>query len=153
MAISQQLSAARAQVDTMQSRLMSGSTELSNDPSDPDLQILATLKEKLSTSQSAIESAKGVIGSNNPKMVSELANLASIRKQVEDATEKMRQHLKERIAVTQDQIAALEKEQTQAQKTLITVQGQRSRLAELQHDVTSAPISSTRAKMRRKRQS
>ena len=134
MAISQ-LSAARAQVDAMQSRLMSGSTELSNDPSDPDLQILATLKEKLSTSQSAIEASKGVIGSNNPKMVSELANLASIRKQVDDATEKMRQHLKERIAVTQDQIAALEKEQTQAQKTLITVQGQRSRLAELQHDV------------------
>ena len=98
MAISQQLSAARAQVDTMQSRLMSGSTELSNDPSDPDLQILATLKEKLSTSQSAIEASKGVIGSNNPKMVSELANLASIRKQVGDATERMRQHLKERIA-------------------------------------------------------
>ena len=47
----------------------------------------------------------------------------------------MRQHLKERIGVTQDQIAALEKEQAQAQKTLITVQGQRSRLAELQHDV------------------
>ena len=135
MAISQQLSAARAQVDTMQSRLMSGSTELSNDPSDPDLQILATLKEKLSTSQSAIEASKGVIGSNNPKMVSELANLASIRKQVGDATERMRQHLKERIGVTQDQIAALEKEQLQAQKTLITVQGQRSRLAELQHDV------------------
>ena len=76
-----------------------------------------------------------MIGSNNAKMVSELANLASIRKQVGDATERMRQHLKERIAVTQDQIAALEKEQLQAQKTLITVQGQRSRLAELQHDV------------------
>lgn len=118
MAISQQLSAARAQVDTMQSRLMSGSTELSNDPSDPDLQILANLKEKLSTSQSAIEASKGVIGSNNPKMVSELANLASIRKQVGDATERMRQHLKERIAVTQDQIAALEKEQAQGPENL-----------------------------------
>ena len=76
-----------------------------------------------------------MIGSNNPKMMAELANLASIRKQVGDATERMRQHLKERIAVTQDQIASLEKEQAQAQKTLITVQGQRSRLAELQHDV------------------
>ena len=58
MAISQQLSAARAQINTLQSRLTSGSTDLSNDPADPDLQILATLKEKLSTSQSAIEAAK-----------------------------------------------------------------------------------------------
>ena len=98
MAISQELSAARAQINTLQSRLASGSTDLSNDPADPDLQMLATLKEKLSTSQSAIEAAKGILGSNNPKMMAELANLASIRKQLGDATEKMRQHLKERIA-------------------------------------------------------
>jgi polysaccharide biosynthesis transport protein len=135
MAIAGQLSAARAQVDTMQSRLASGSTDLSNDPSDPDLQILANLKEKLSSSQSSVEAAKGIIGSNNPKMMAELAGQASNRKQLGDATEKMRQHLKERIGVTQAQIAALEKEQAQAQKILITVQGQRSRLGELQHDV------------------
>lgn len=135
MAIGQQLSALRAQVDTLQSRLISGSTDLSNDPSDPDLQVLAGLKEKLLSSQSAVEAAKGTIGSNNPKMMAELASQAAIRKQVADATERMRQHLKERIAVTQEQIGALEKEQAQAQKTLITVQGQRSRLAELQHDV------------------
>ena len=135
MAISQELSAARAQITTLQSRLASGSTDLSNDPADPDLQILATLKEKLSSSQSAIEAAKGALGSNNPKMMAELANLASIRKQLGDATEKMRQHLKERIATTQDQIASLQIEEAQAQKTLIAVQGQRSRLAELQRDV------------------
>ena len=135
MAISQELSAARAQITTLQSRLASGSTDLSNDPADPDLQILSTLKEKLSSSQSAIEAAKGALGSNNPKMMAELANLASIRKQLGDATEKMRQHLKERIATTQDQIASLQIEEAQAQKTLIAVQGQRSRLAELQRDV------------------
>ena len=55
----------------------------------------------------AIEASKGCIGSNNPKMMAEQANLASVRKQVGDATERMRQHLKERIATTQDQIAAL----------------------------------------------
>jgi succinoglycan biosynthesis transport protein ExoP len=135
MAISQELSAARAQITTLQSRLASGSTDLSNDPADPDLQMLAILKEKLSSSQSAIEAAKGALGSNNPKMMAELANLASIRKQLGDATEKMRQHLKERIATTQDQIASLQIEEAQAQKTLIAVQGQRSRLAELQRDV------------------
>ena len=47
----------------------------------------------------------------------------------------MRQHLKERIATTQDQIASLQIEEAQAQKTLIAVQGQRSRLGELQRDV------------------
>jgi uncharacterized protein involved in exopolysaccharide biosynthesis len=135
MAVGAQLSAARAQVDALQSRLASGSTDLSNDPSDPDLQILGNLKEKLSSSQSAIETAKGIIGSNNPKMTAELANIASIRKQIGDSTEKMRQHLKERIALTKDQVASLEKEQAQAQKSLIAVQGQRSRLGELQHDV------------------
>jgi polysaccharide biosynthesis transport protein len=135
MAISQQLSAARAQLNTLQSRLASGSTDLSNDPTDPDLQILASLKEKLSTSEAAIEASKGAIGANNPKMVAELANLASVRKQMGDATEKMRQHLKERIATTQDQIASLQTEQAQAQKALIAVQGQRDRLSELQHDV------------------
>jgi uncharacterized protein involved in exopolysaccharide biosynthesis len=135
MAITDQLTAARAQVNTLQSRLASGSTDLSNDPSDPDLQILSTLKEKLSTSQSAIETAKGTLGSNNPKMMAELANIASIRKQLGDATEKMRQHLKERIATLQDQITTLKTDQGQAQKTLIAVQGQRSRLDQLQHDV------------------
>jgi polysaccharide biosynthesis transport protein len=135
MAVSQQLIAARAQIDAMQSRLSSGSTDLSNDPSDPDLQILANLKGKLSSSQSAVDAAKGTIGPNNPRMLAELASQASDRKQLADATEKMRQHLKERIALIQDQMAILEKEQAQAQKTLITVQGQRSRLGELQHDL------------------
>ena len=135
MAISGQLSTARAEVNTLQSRLTSGSTDLSNDPSDPDLQILAGLKEKVSNSQSTIETAKGILGSNNPKMMAEFANLASNRKQIADATERMRQHLKERIATTQDQIASLVAEQAQAQKTLIAVQGQRSRLDELQRDV------------------
>jgi polysaccharide biosynthesis transport protein len=93
------------------------------------------LKEKVSTSQSTIETAKGIIGSNNPKMLAEQANLAANRKQIADATERMRQHLKERIATTQDQIASLVAEQAAAQKTLIAVQGQRSRLDELQRDV------------------
>ncbi len=137
MALSAQLSAARAEVNTLQSRLASSSTDLTNDPSDPDLQILAGLKEKMSSSQLAIEAAKGFIGPNNPKMLAEQANLASIRKQLGDATERMRQHLKERIATTQDQIASLMAEQAQAQKTLIAVQGQRSRLEELQRDLAS----------------
>ena len=45
----------------------------------------------------------------------------------------MRQHLKERIATTQDQIASLQVEEAQAQKTLIAVQGQRSRIAARRH--------------------
>ncbi len=135
MAINTQLVAAKAQLNTLQSRLSSGSTDLSNDPSDPDLQIVAGLKEKLLTSQVSVEAAKGSVGANNPKMIAEQASVASVRKQLADATDKMRQHLKERIANTQDQIASLKSELTQAQKTLISVQAQRDHLSQLQHEV------------------
>ncbi len=135
MAISAELSQSTAALTALQSRLTSGSTELSNDPTDPDLQILAALKEKQSTSEAAIEASKGILGANNPKMVAEQANLASIRKQIAEATEKMRQHLKERIATTQSQIASLEEAQAQAQTKLISVQAQRDRMGELQRDV------------------
>ena len=135
MAISDQLSNARATLTALQSRLTSGSTDLSNDPTDPDLQILAGLKEKLTTDEAEIAASKGVLGPNNPKMVAEQANLASVRKQIGEATEKMRQHLKERIDLTQTQIASLEAEQERAQKSLIEVQAQRDRLSQLQRDV------------------
>ena len=135
MAISAELSQATAALTALQSRLTSGSTELSNDPTDPDLQILAALKEKQSTSEAGIEASKGLLGANNPKMVAEQANLASIRKQIAEATEKMRQHLKERIATTQSQIASLEDAQAKAQTKLISIQAQRDRMGELQRDV------------------
>jgi succinoglycan biosynthesis transport protein ExoP len=135
MAISAELSSATASLTVMQSRLASGSTDLSTDPTDPDLQVLAGLKERLSTTEAAIESAKGLLGANNPRMVADQANLAAIRRQIAEATDKMRQHLKERIATTQSQIAALEAAQAQAQTKLIEVQGQRDRMGELQHNV------------------
>jgi polysaccharide biosynthesis transport protein len=135
MAVSAQLVAAKAQLNTLQSRLSSGSTDLSNDPSDPDLQLVSGLKGKLLASQESIEAAKGSVGANNPKMMAEQASVASVRKQLADATDKMRQHLKERIANTQDQITSLQAEEAQAQKALIAVQAQRERLNQLQHDV------------------
>ena len=135
MAIATELSGARAGLTALQSRLTSGSTDLSNDPSDPDLQILAGLKEKLSTAESENAVSKGILGSSNPKMLAQQANLATLRKQIGDATEKMRLHLKDRISLVQTQIASLETEQQQAQKSLIEVQGQRDRLGQLQRDV------------------
>jgi polysaccharide biosynthesis transport protein len=115
--------------------LTSGSTELSNDPSDPDLQILSGLKEKLSTAETDIAASKGVFGANNPKMVAQQTNLVTLRKQIGDATDKMRVHLKGRIDLAQSQIASLEAEQDKAQKSLIEVQAQRDRLNQLQRDV------------------
>jgi len=135
MAISAELSQATDLLTTLQSRLTSGATQLSNDPTDPDLQILANLKEKLSTSEATIEAVKGTLGPNNPKMVAEQANVASMRKQMAEATEKMRQHLQERIATTQSQIASLEDAQARAQTKLISVQAQRDRMGELERDV------------------
>lgn len=136
MAIADQLSGARAGLTALQSRLSNGSTDLSNDPSDPDLQILSGLKEKLSSAETDIVASKGVFGANNPKMVAQQTNLATLRKQIGDATEKMREHLKERIALSQAQIASLEADQEKAQKALIGVQAQRDRLTELQREVS-----------------
>jgi polysaccharide biosynthesis transport protein len=135
MAIAQELSTARAGLTALQSRLASGSTELSSDPSDTDLQLLSGLKEKLSTAEADVAAAKGTLGPSNPKMLAQQANLATVRKQIGEATEKMRQHLKERIGTTQTQIASLESEQADAQKALIEVQAQRDRLSQLQRDV------------------
>jgi polysaccharide biosynthesis transport protein len=135
MSISDQLSNARAGLTALRSRLIGGSTDLSNDPSDPDLQILSGLKERLTTAEADIAASKGVLGANNPKMLAQQANMTSLRKQIGDATEKMRQHLKERIDLSQTQIASLEAEQGEAQKSLIDVQAQRDRLGQLQHEV------------------
>jgi succinoglycan biosynthesis transport protein ExoP len=135
MAIGADLSGARAGLTALQSRLTSGSTDLSNDPSDPDLQILSGLKEKLSSAEAELAAAKGTLGANNPKMMAQQANMASVRKQMSDATERMRQHLKDRIVLAQTQIASLEAEQQQAQTSLIDIQSQRDRLGQLQRDV------------------
>ncbi|MBV9910906.1 MAG: hypothetical protein JOY52_25410 [Hyphomicrobiales bacterium] len=135
MAVAQELTSARAGLTALQSRLTSGSTDLSNDPSDPDLQILSGLKEKLASAETDVASAKGVLGSNNPKMLAQQANIGSLRKQIGDATEKMRGHLKDRIATVQTQIASLEQDQEQAQKALIDIQAQRDHLGQLERDV------------------
>jgi uncharacterized protein involved in exopolysaccharide biosynthesis len=135
MAIAAELTSTRAGLTSLQSRLTSGSTDLSNDPSDPDLQILSGLKERLSTAEADVAAAKGTLGANNPKMLAQQANMAQLRKQMADATERMRTHLKDRIATVQTQIASLEKEQDQAQKSLISIQAQRDRLGQLERDV------------------
>jgi polysaccharide biosynthesis transport protein len=134
-AVSQALSGSRQAVTVMQSRLASGAINLAVDPSDPDLQIVASLKDKLSTAQTAYESVKSTLGTNNPKMLAEAANIAALRKQLADATDKMRDHLKDRIAQTQDQIKALEASQADAQRALIESQARRDRLGMLQREV------------------
>ena len=134
-AVAQDLANNRALLTSLQSRLLSGSMDLANDPTDPDLQLINTLKEKVSSAQAEIEGVKNTLGVNNPKMVSASANLTQLRKQLADATEKAREHLKEKIATTQSQIASLEVAQAEAQKNLIAVQAQRDRLGDLQRDV------------------
>jgi uncharacterized protein involved in exopolysaccharide biosynthesis len=135
MTIAQELTSTRAGLTSLESRLTSGSTDLSNDPSDPDLQMLSGLKEKLSAAEADVAAAKGTLGANNPKMLAQQANMATLRKQMADATDRMRTHLKDRIATVQTQIASLEKEQDQAQKSLISIQAQRDRLGQLERDV------------------
>ena len=135
MSITAELTNAKAGLSSLQSRLTSDATDLSTDPSDPDLQLLASLKEKLSSAETNLEAAKNSLGANNPKMVSEGANIVAIRKQITDATNKMHQHLKDRIQLLESQVASLEAAKEEAQKSLIAVQAQRNRLGELERDV------------------
>ncbi len=136
MAITQNLSSAKSTLTVLQNRLTSGSTDLSNDPSDPDLQMLAGLKEKLSTGEATVAAVKNSLGANNPKMVAEAANIAAIRKQIAEVTDKMRERLKQRIDQAKRLIPSLEAQQAAAQKVLIEAEAQRSRLGDLQRDLS-----------------
>ena len=135
MAISQQLQGNKAALSAMQSRLASGDTSLSTDPSDPDAQMVNGIKERIATEETSIETGKTVLGANNPKILSAIANVAALRRQLADATAKMREHLPARIALVKDQIAKLEASQAAAQKDLIAAQAQRDRFGELARDV------------------
>ena len=57
-AINQALSGNENMLTALESRLASNSVDLSVDPSDPDFQILAGLKEKLTAAEGAIESGE-----------------------------------------------------------------------------------------------
>ena len=137
--VTQTLSSAKANLTLLQNQLASGAADLSVDPSDPDLQLLASLKEKLSSAEVWVESVKGSIGANNPKVTAQESVIASIRKQIPEATEKAkeraRKHLTDRIAQTEGLIASLEAKQAAAQKALIAAQVQRSQLQEHYRDV------------------
>lgn len=134
-AVTADLANAHGLLTSLQSRLASGTMDLAMDPNDPDLQMINSLKEKTASSQAEIEAVKNSLGANNPKMVSAAANLAIVRRQLAEATEKSREHLKQKIAALQSQIASLEVAQAQGQKTLIAAQAQRDRLGDLQRDV------------------
>jgi polysaccharide biosynthesis transport protein len=133
------LSTAKANLVLLQNQLSNDATDLSVDPSDPDLQLLASLKQKLSEAQVWVESSKGSLGANNPKVAAEQSMIASIQKQIPDATarakDKARKHLNDRIAQTQSLIASLEAEQASAQKALIASQARRNQLQEHYRDV------------------
>ena len=135
MAIGDQLSKARGVLTALQSRLASDSTDLSNDPSDPDLQILASLRRKLAIAEGDIAAAKSALGARNPKIVAQRANLAATRREISEATDKMREHLKERIELAQTEVASLEAQQLAAQKSLVEVQAKRDRLSQLESNV------------------
>ena len=133
--VTQDLASNRALLTALQTRLASGSTDLASDPSDPDLQMINTLKDKISNIEAEIDAGKNSLGMNNPKMVSVVSNLANLRKQLADNSDKLKDRLRDRIAVTQNQIASLEVAQAQDQKTLIAAQAQRDRLGDLQRDL------------------
>ena len=136
MAATQNLFGAKATLTNLQSRYDSGSADLSNDPQDPDLQLLSNLKGKLSDVEAGFELQKSQLGANNPKVVASLASKQSLQNQMDEATQKMREHLRNRIETWKAEIKKLEESKDKALQDMIQVQAQRDKLAELQRDVT-----------------
>ena len=132
--VSDELTGQRAALTSLKSRLESENTNLSSDPSDPDLQLLNSLKDKLIALQGEIETARTQLGASNPRVVMAAASMVTVKKQIADATLRVRQHLKERITNVETQIAKLEKQQEEAQKKLIAAQAQRNKFGELARD-------------------
>ena len=95
--VAQDLATAKNTLTALQSRLDLPSVDLSTDPNDPDLQLLATLKNKAATIQSNIELLKSTLGANNPKVFSETADLKSSLAQIDEETKKMREHLGQKL--------------------------------------------------------
>ena len=135
MAVTQDLSTAKANLTALQSRYASPTADLAMDPSDPDLQLLSSLKGKASGLEGDIDALKSNVGANNPKLVASQASLKSVNAQIEDATRKMREHLRQRIETMKAQIAKIEEARSKALHEMIEVQGQRDKLAELQRQV------------------
>lgn len=134
-AVTQDLSGSRAALAVLKSRLESPSVNLSTDPSDPDVQWVNGLKERLAAAETELAAAKTSLGPNNPRMQMAASNITSLRKQLDDATLKLKDHLKDRIAQTEGQIHSLEAAQAVAQTDLIAAQARRDQLLELQRDV------------------
>ena len=99
MAIAQELSSARASLTAYQSRLSSGSTDLSERSGGIHLQILSGSKQKLSAAEAEVWRCSRA-NAKNPKMLAQEGNMATLRREIGDATGKMREHLKDRIATT-----------------------------------------------------
>ena len=137
--VTQNLLTAKGNLTDLQTRLANGGADLLSDPADPDLQELNALKGKVSELETAVAGGKNSLGTNNPKVASMQSMIASIRKRIPDVTEraeeKVRAHLKQRIAQTKELIVSLEAEQAAAQKSVVTAQAQRAQLAQLQRDV------------------
>ena len=68
MTVTQNLSTSRANLTFLQSHLASNSEELSCDPSEPDLQVVNSLKSKLSELETSVSASKSNLGLNNPKV-------------------------------------------------------------------------------------
>lgn len=139
MTVTQNLSNARANLTFLQSRLTSDSDELAGDAADPDLQELNTLKAKMSDLATTVAATKSALGVHNPKVASLQSMVDSIGKQIPEvrdrALKKVREHLKQRVAQTEQVIASLEAELAASQKTAIADQGKRDQLRQLQRDV------------------
>ena len=80
--VSQVLSSAKEGLTTLESRYASPTVDLSNDPSDPDMQLLAGFKQKQANTEADIQLEKSMLGANNPRVMASLTIEKALEKQI-----------------------------------------------------------------------
>ncbi len=138
MAVTNDLSSAKATRSALESQLQALSDEgtaESGDSSDPDSQLLNSLKTKLASVTADIGRLQIEVGANNPKLLALRATLRSLQDQIRAETVNFHDKLVNRIRALKRQIESLQNARGVALQRMIDVQAQRDRLASLTRDV------------------
>jgi uncharacterized protein involved in exopolysaccharide biosynthesis len=139
MAVTNDLSSEKTELAALQSRLDTwNSGEVINDSSqlsDPDGQMLASLKSQLAATVTEIERLQASVGASNPRLTAQLAVRKSLQDQIHAEMDRVKTKLMARIAQVKTQIAADEEERSTAVQKMISVQEQRDRMNTLSREV------------------
>ncbi len=124
------LSLAKTELVALQSQLATPGVS-PNDAQNPDVQTLIALRTSLATAEADIARLQADAGPNHPRMLERQAARDSLRAQIAEAVDAYRAKLADRVAAQLVKVAELEKTYAANVSDMVSVQGQRDRLAHL----------------------